>query len=116
MFTESDWKAIYSNCAATCGDAFVASLTGRAGIKPSSKNRCDHLVAFMHAVRFVRRMRDLADVKLRKQYENKRLNQGHENAQRHQRDRREPGERRPDLQRYQHLLVRKQVAEETNAE
>jgi hypothetical protein len=63
-----DWKAIYSDCAATCADA-LSHRSPRAGIKPSSQNRRDHLVVFMRVVCAVRRvlfmrMRDLADVKL----------------------------------------------------
>src|SRR6185295_7616791 len=62
-------------------------------------------------------MRHFTDIKLRQQYENKCLNQRDKHAQRHQRDRREPRRGRSKArQRFQHLLVRKQVAEKTNAE
>ena len=40
----------------------------------------------------MRRMRNLAQIKLRKQNENKRLNKRNENAQRHQQYRQQPSE------------------------
>src|ERR1043165_1363810 len=68
-------------------------------------------------MRLVRRVRHFADVQLRQQYENERLNQSHEHAQRHQQNRRGPGPRRRESgERFQYLLVGKQVTEETNAE
>src|SRR5690242_5309557 len=68
-------------------------------------------------MRLVRRMRHFADVQLRQQYKNESLNQSHEHAQRHQQNRRGPGPRRRESgERFQHLLVRKQVAEQTDAE
>src|SRR5215510_4598852 len=79
-----------------------ASLAARSDkARVLSKNWSYQLVAVVLFLFFsvcamrmmVRRMRNLTQIKLREQYENKRLNQRHKRAQRHQQDRRKPGRR-----------------------
>src|SRR5690348_7813042 len=110
-------------CAATFAGALarIAHRTLRYS-QLLSKNWSNILVAlevvsvvFTMHVR-VRRMRHFADVKLREQYENKCLNECHEDAERHQQDWRKP--RLPWMkarQCFQHLFIREQVTEQTDA-
>src|SRR2546423_6375707 len=100
----------------------LTTRSPRAWIKPLSKNWYDKLFAVvfccsMFGMHIMRRMRHFAYVQLREQYENKRLNQGHKDTQRHQQYWRRPRPwRRERGERLHHLFVRKQVSEKTNAE
>src|SRR5436190_21085844 len=85
-----------------------------------SQNRRDalHAIFLMRMMRIMRRMRNLADVQLREQHEHERLNERHEQTQRHQqhRHRKISVRRRQVRDRVEHLLVRKDVGEKTNAQ
>src|SRR5881394_1182976 len=69
-------------------------------------------------MRIMRRMRNLADVQLRKQYENEGLNERHEQTQRHQQYGHNPirFSRRQVRNGVEHLLVREHVRKQTNAQ
>src|SRR5882762_11515038 len=72
----------------------------------------------MLGVTVMRRMRNLAQIQLRKENKNERLNQSDKETQRHQEDGHHPvSDSRSQMRdRIHHLFVGKHVAEKTNAE